>query len=44
MRAVADLREKKNIANAVTGSTEDIEENIVDMVARIFDSDYDDEE
>ena len=32
------IQEKKNIANAVTGSTEDIEENIVDMVARIFDS------
>ena len=38
------IQEKKNIANAVTGSTEDIEENIVDMVARIFDADYDDEE
>lgn len=38
------IQEKKNIANAVTGSTEDIEENIVDMVARIFDTDYDDEE
>lgn len=38
------IQEKKNIANAVTGSTEDIEENIVDMVARIFDSDYHDEE
>ena len=37
------VQEKKNIANAVTGSTEDIEENIVDMVARIFDTDYDDE-
>ena len=37
-------QEKKNIANAVTGSTEDIEENIVDMVARIFDTEYDDEE
>ena len=37
------IQEKKNIANAVTGSTEDIEENIVDMVARIFDNDYDDE-
>lgn len=37
------IQEKKNIANAVTGSTEDIEENIVDMVARIFDTDYDDE-
>ena len=36
------IQEKKNIANAVTGSTEDIEENIVDMVARIFDTDYDD--
>ena len=30
------IQEKKNIANAVTGSTED-------MVARIFDTDYDDE-
>lgn len=30
------IQEKKNIANAVTGSTEDIEENIVDMVARIL--------
>ncbi len=38
------IQEKKNIANAVTGSTEDIEENIVDMVARIFDADYDDGE
>ena len=37
------IQEKKSIANAVTGSTEDIEENIVDMVARIFDTDYDDE-
>ena len=37
------IQEKKNIANAVTGSTEDIEENIVDMVARIFDTDYDEE-
>lgn len=37
------IQEKKNIANAVTGSTEDIEENIVDMVARIFDTGYDDE-
>ena len=37
------IQEKKNIANAVTGSTEDIEENIVAMVARIFDTDYDDE-
>jgi len=37
------IQEKKNIANAVTGSTEDIEENIVDMVVRIFDTDYDDE-
>ncbi len=37
------IQEKKNIANAVTGSIEDIEENIVDMVARIFDTDYDDE-
>ena len=37
------IQEKKNTANAVTGSTEDIEENIVDMVARIFDTDYDDE-
>ena len=37
------IQEKKNIANAVTGFTEDIEENIVDMVARIFDTDYDDE-
>ena len=35
------IQEKKNIANALTGSTEDIEENIVDMVARIFDTDYD---
>lgn len=37
------IQEKKNIANAVTGSTEDIEENVVDMVARIFDTDYDEE-
>ena len=38
------IQEKKNIANAVTGSTADIEENIVDMVARIFDIDYDEED
>lgn len=38
------IQEKKNIANAVTGSTEDIEENIVDMVARIFDTDYNEED
>ena len=38
------IQEKKNIANAVTGSAEDIEENIVDMVARIFDTDYDEED
>lgn len=38
------IQEKKNIANAVTGSTEDIEENIVDMVAHIFDTDYEEEE
>ncbi|KAA4213695.1 DEAD/DEAH box helicase [Bacteroides ovatus] len=37
------IQEKKNIANAVTGSTEDIQENIVAMLARIFDTDYDDE-
>lgn len=37
------IQEKKNIANAVTGSTEDIEENIVDMVAHIFDNDYDED-
>lgn len=38
------IQAKKNIANAVTGSTEEIEENIVDMVARIFDTGYDEEE
>lgn len=38
------IQAKKNIANAVTGSTEEIEENIVDMVARIFDTDNDEEE
>ena len=38
------IQEKKNIANAVTGSTEDIEENIVDIVARIFDTDYNEED
>ena len=38
------IQEKKNIANAVTGSTENIEENIVDMVARIFDTDYNEED
>ena len=38
------IQAKKNIANAVTGSTENIEENIVDMVARIFDTDYEEEE
>lgn len=38
------IQAKKDIANAVTGSTENIQENIVDMVAHIFDTDYDDEE
>ncbi len=38
------IQAKKNIANAVTGSTEEIEENIVDMVARIFDTDYEEED
>lgn len=38
------IQSKKKIAKAVTGSTEDIEENIVDMVARIFDTDYDEED
>lgn len=37
------IQNKKHIANAVTGSTEAIEENIVDMVARIFDTDYEEE-
>jgi len=37
------IQAKKNIANAVTGSTEEIEENIVDMVARIFDTDYEED-
>lgn len=38
------IQAKKGIANAVTGSTEEIEENIVDMVARIFDTDYEEED
>ena len=38
------IQAKKDIANAVTGSTENIQENIVDMVAHIFDTDYEDEE
>lgn len=38
------IQSKKKIAKAVTGSTEEIEENIVDMVARIFDTDYEEEE
>lgn len=37
------IQTKKNIANAVTGSTENIEENIVDMVARIFDTDFEED-
>lgn len=37
------IQAKKDIANAVTGSTENIEENIVDMVARIFNTGYDEE-
>lgn len=37
------IQNKKAIAKDVTGSTEDIEENIVDMVANIFSTDYDDE-
>ncbi|WP_455674774.1 DEAD/DEAH box helicase [Phocaeicola sp.] len=38
------IQMKKNIANAVTGSTENIEENIVDMVARIFDNNEEESE
>lgn len=38
------IQAKKDIANAVTGSTENIQENIVDMVAHIFDTDYDEED
>lgn len=30
------IQTKKNIANAVTGTSDDIEENVVDMVANIF--------
>jgi SWI/SNF-related matrix-associated actin-dependent regulator 1 of chromatin subfamily A len=37
------IQNKKAIAKDITGSTEDIEENIVDMVANIFSTDYDDE-
>lgn len=35
------IQTKKNIANAVTGSTENIEENIVDMISNIFNNEYD---
>lgn len=38
------IQTKKGIANAVTGATDDIQENVVDMVARIFDTEYDEDE
>lgn len=38
------IQTKKGIANAVTGATDDVQENVVDMVARIFDTDYEDEQ
>lgn len=38
------IQEKKNIANAVTGSTDDIDENVVDMVANLFSDDYEEED
>lgn len=38
------IQTKKNIANAVTGSTEAIEENIVDMIANIFNSNDNEED
>lgn len=38
------IQTKKSIANAVTGSTEAIEENIVDMIANIFNSNDNEEE
>ena len=42
-RFIEIIQEKKNIANAVTGSTEDIEENIVDRLHVSLITDYDDE-
>lgn len=38
------IQTKKSIANAVTGSTEAIEENIVDMIANIFNSNDNEED
>ena len=38
------IQTKKNIANAVTGATEEIEENIVDMMANIFSQENGNEE
>lgn len=37
------IQMKKNIANAVTGTSDDIEESIVDMVANIFNGKYGEE-
>lgn len=38
------IQTKKNIANAVTGTSDDVEENIVDMVANIFSQESETEE
>ena len=35
---------KKGIANAVTGATDEIPENIIDMVANLFDVEIDEPE
>lgn len=37
------IQMKKNIANAVTGTSDDIEESVVDMVANIFNGKYGDD-
>lgn len=37
------IQAKKNIANAITGATDDIEESVVDMVANLFSEDYQEE-
>jgi Superfamily II DNA/RNA helicases, SNF2 family len=37
------IEEKKNISNAILGAEDNIKTNIVDMMANMFDSDYEDE-
>ncbi|MGL5958289.1 MAG: DEAD/DEAH box helicase, partial [Phocaeicola sp.] len=37
------IQEKKNVANAITGATDDIQESVVDMVANLFSDEFKEE-